>query len=252
MSKKKSHSNKKGRFGSVKTVVWVLAIAGITAAAVMGGLYLEKNTRISDITVTGNYFTEDEAVKNSINSPIGLLADSLDYPEYYDSIRSLPYVEDVNIRMNFRGILTFEISEMTPLALLTQGSDRVYVGAGGIKLPIKPEKTVDVPILYGFKVNPVADTLKSDAFRQVEQFLTAAKDNELGWVTISEVAWNERDGIVALSYENGVKLIFGQNNFEEKMTHWKTFYTDVIAHEGISQFEEIDLRFSNQIVTRKP
>ena len=237
---------------SVKTFLWGSAVVGIAAAAVMGGLYLEKNTRIIDIYITGNHFTEDESVINAIDSPIGLLADSLDYSKYYESILALPYVDDVNIRMNFRGILTFNITEITPLALLTHGSDRIYVGEGGIKLPVKTEKTVDVPILYGFSVNPVADTLNSEAFKQTEKFLKAARDSEFGWITISEVAWNDREGVVALSFENGVKLIFGENDFEEKINHWQAFYSQVVSRQGITSFDEIDLRFSNQIVTRKP
>lgn len=250
MSRKKTH--KKSGFGILKTAFWTVSVFGIATAAVLGGLYLEKNTRITDVAVTGNYFTDENTILESIDSPVGLLADSLNYSEMYSSIRTLPYVDDVDIRMSFRGTLTFDISEVSPIALLTEGNQRVYVSKGGVKLPLKPEKTVDVPILYGFPASSVSDTLKSDAFQQVQQFLTAAKDDGFSWVTISEVAWNNREGVVALSHENGVKLIFGKDNFEQKMTHWRAFYTDVIAQKGIDSFHEIDLRFSNQIVTRKP
>ncbi|HBX65194.1 MAG TPA: hypothetical protein DEG32_03250, partial [Balneolaceae bacterium] len=72
-----------------------------------------------------------------------------------------------------------------------------------------------------------------------------------GWNTISEVVFDETDGVVALSHENGVKLLFGRNDFQTKLENWKAFYTDVIRTKGIQSMRQIDLRFTNQVVTRE-
>ena len=245
MAKKQKHTKKKN------PSTWIalsLFAAGLMALA---GLYMEQNTRISGVEFSGAYFTDEESLSEAIHSPVGLMADSVNYSEIFHALRALPYVESVNLSMGYKGKLTFEIEEKMPLALLSDGAKRVYVAEGGVKLPIVPGKVPDVPILYGFSAESLADTLKSDEYEQVENLLKEAQKNEFGWATISEIAWSDREGVVTLSHENGVKLIFGKHDFSEKLLHWQEFYGKVISKEGIQSFQSVDLRFRNQIVTRK-
>jgi len=92
--------------------------------------------------------------------------------------------------------------------------------------------------------------LTGKRFAAVSEFLKAIKANPTGWVTISEISWDSEEGVVALSQQNGVKLIFGKSGFEEKFENWEAFYSQVIGVEGIDHFHTIDLRFAKQIVTR--
>ena len=252
MSKNKSHSKKKNS-GPKRPVTLIAGIFFIVGLAVLGGYYFEQNTRITDVDFSGYHFTSSDDLEATIAeiTPVGMLADSLDYGALIHSVRTLPYVEDLNITMGFRGKLQFNITERKPLALLIDGSRRSYVAEGGIRLPIIPEKTEDVPLVYGFPAEPLSDTLKTEAFRQVEDFLIAARENRFGWITISEVAWNEREGVVALTAENGVKLLFGHSDFETRLKHWQAFYGEVISTKGIGAFRQIDLRFRNQVVTKE-
>lgn len=234
----------------LRNTVWILISIAILTGAVMGGLYLESNTRIEAVNFEGNEFTDTESLQAALESPIGMLADSVAFDSLFMDLKILPYVKDATVSMGIRGTLTFHIYEREPVALLVDGSKRMYVAEGGIKLPIIPEKIEDVPLVYGFSAQPISDTLKSDSYKQVEDFLIAAKSNDLGWITISEVSWNDSEGVVALTYENGVKLLFGRDEFEKKMDNWKAFYTEVIAKKGIDSFSSIDLRFKDQIITR--
>ncbi len=250
MFKKKKHNRKKPRRKKGAAIIWMILCLGLVGGAVYAGIHLEKNTTIHDVRFTGNEFTSEQELADSVELPEGILADSLNLPEIISGLQSLPYIEDVSVNMSLRGVLTFRVHEREPIALLVDGSDRVYVSRGGIKLPVIPENVRDVPLLYGFPANPVSDTLRSDAFRQVEKFLTEAKSNVIGWITISEVAWNESEGVVALTAENGVKLIFGQDDFDRKIRHWEAFYTEVVTQKGIHYFSTVDLRYRDQIVTR--
>lgn len=242
MAKKKS--------SKLKNAVWILLSLTLLTGAVMGGLYLENNTRIEVVKFEGNHYTDVESLEEVLESPVGMLADSVAYDSLFMDLQTLPYVEDATVSMGIRGTLTFKVTEREPFAMLVDGNRRVYVAEGGIKLPVIPGKVKDVPLVYGFSAQPLSDTLKSDSYRQVEDFLIAAQKNELGWITISEVSWNESEGVVALTYENGVKLLFGRDQFDVKMKNWEAFYTDVISKKGIGSFTSIDLRFEDQIVTR--
>lgn len=234
----------------VKNTIWILLSVALLTGAVLAGLYIEKNTRIEAVKFEGHQYTDAESLQNALESPIGMLADSVNFEKLFKDLETLPYVKDATVSMGIRGTLTFHVYEREPIALLVDGSKRMYVAEGGIKLPIVPEQVKDVPLIYGFSANPMSDSLKSDSYKQVEKFLMAARSNDLGWITISEVGWNESEGVVALSYENGVKLLFGRDQFEEKMKNWEAFYTEVVSRKGINSFKSIDLRFKDQIVTR--
>lgn len=234
----------------IKNTIWILLSIALLTGAVLGGLYIEKNTRIETVSFQGNRYTDNETLNKALESPIGMFADSVNFETLFDDLKALPYVKDATVSMGIRGTLTFHIYEREPLAMLVDGSRRIYVAEGGIKLPIVPEQVKDVPLIYGFTANPMSDTLKSESYKQVQDFLIAARSNELGWITISEVAWNDSEGVVALSYENGVKLLFGRDQFREKMDNWRAFYTEVVSRKGLDSFQSIDLRFKDQIVTR--
>lgn len=234
----------------LKNAVWIILSLALLTSAVFGGLYLENNTRIDAVKFVGNHYTDVESLESALASPVGMLADSISYDSLFMDLKTLPYVEDATVSMGIRGTLTFKVMEREPFAMLVDGNRRVYLAEGGIKLPIIPEKVKDVPLVYGFSARSLSDTLKSDSYQQIENFLIAARENELGWITISEVSWNEREGVVALTYENGVKLLFGRDQFQQKMKNWEAFYTDVISKKGIGSFSRIDLRFEDQIVTQ--
>jgi len=243
----RTKKHRKKIISSITGIAFALALAGL---AVFAGFYMERNTEIQALQFTGQFFTEDDALIEVMDSPIGLPADSVRFDPIFEDLKSLPYVQDVDVTMNFRGTLTFRIAEHEPIAMLVDGSNRSYVAEGGIKLPVYPEKIRNVPLVYGFSAQPVADTLNSNAYQQVEDFLTTARQNDLGWITISEVAWNNREGVVALTHDNGVKLLFGEHDFEQKLKNWQAFYTNVVSQKGIQSFNSVDLRFRDQIVTR--
>lgn len=216
--------------------------------AVFAGVYFEQNTRISAVEFTGNEFTSEEQLSASFASPVGMLADSVQFDTLFRSLQALPYVRYVSVRMSFRGTLTVEIEERMPIGLLA-GNSSFYFDEEGILLPSEAGRSVDVPIVYGFNATAPGDTLSGTDFEQVKEFLKASKEDPFGWVSISEVAWSETEGVVALSSENGVKLLFGRNEFDRKVNYWRAFYKDVVSYKGINTFRSVDLRFQNQIVT---
>ena len=226
MSKKKSHSNIS--FGRGTWSAIALAMLGL---AVVAGFYFEQSTRISAVEFRGHEFTTEDELQEALISPVGL-----------------PYVRDVAVRMTYRGTLTVEVTERKPIGLLAVKPE-TFFDSVGVQLPAQPGIGVDVPLVYGFKPTSPGDTLKGKGFDQIKEFLNAASRDPFGWATLSEVAWNENEGVVALSSENGVKLLFGRNRFDQKVSHWKAFYQDVVAHRGINDFRTVDLRFRNQIVT---
>ena len=126
-----------------------------------------------------------------------------------------------------------------------------YVDQDGVILPILPKKIANLPLVYGFNITTAKDTLRSESFKQVRNFLVEAQKHEFAWATLSEVAYDREEGVIALSHENGVKILFGTQDFNQKLANWELFYTEIIREKGIAQVAQVDLRFNDQIITRE-
>tara|TARA_Y100001935_G_scaffold217449_1_gene189588 strand:- start:24364 stop:25110 length:747 start_codon:yes stop_codon:yes gene_type:complete len=232
-------------------VPWITAILMVVGVSVIAAIYWNKLVRVNEIEVRGTFFTTPEEVIEMAAIPMGVKPDSLDLETVVNRIESLDYVKSVIPYIEPNGDLDLKISERWPIALLVNGPDEIYVDRDGVRLPILPGKIRDLPLVYGFSAIQHSDTLKGKKFEQIRDFLLAAKANKFGWSTISEVAFTKEEGVVALSHENGVKMIFGYNDFPIKLQNWEVFYGEVIATKGIQKMQQVDLRFTNQIVTRE-
>ncbi len=229
---------------------WITTILMVTGIAVLAAMYWNRNVTIQDLQVNELYFTEYEEIKKAAAVPIGIKPDSLNFDALVQRVEKLDYVRSVTPYVEPSGDLRLNIYEREPIALLVNGPNRKYVDAEGIRLPILEGKTRNVPLLYGYSATST-DTIKTESFAQVRDFLMQAKIDGFGWTTISEVVFDEAEGVVALSHENGVKLIFGRNDFETKLENWKAFYAQVVKTKGIDAMRQVDLRFTNQVVTRE-
>lgn len=229
---------------------WILGAVFILSLAMLAGIYWERNASIKEVRFTGNYFTNETTLKAAFESPIGVHPDSIRYLEVMDAVNALPYVKSSGVSVDARGSMTIEITERQPLAMLIDGSRRVYIDKYGTKMPVMYETSVDVPLLHGFTAEPQSESLTGKEFESVRDFLIATKENELGWITVSEIAYNRNEGVVALSHENGVKLLFGHGEYDRKVRHWIAFYTEIVREEGINHLTSVDMRYRDQIVTR--
>lgn len=245
MTEKKSNNS---NFSIGKTG-WAAFAVLLLGLAVLAGFYFDQNTRINAVEFTGHAFTEEKELRQAFESPVGMLADSVDFQSIMNSVHTLPWVRDLSVRMAFRGVLTIEIEEREPIGMLAGNANEIFFDKDGVLLDADLGKYIDVPLVYGFSGSASGDTLKGSEISQVIEFLNAAKQDPFSWTTISEVAWNNSEGVVALSSENGVKLLFGRDDFTGKINYWKEFNRSVVSQKGINSFRLIDLRFRNQIVT---
>ncbi len=247
MSKKEQHIAE----SKSKLMPWVTAILMVVGVSVIAALYWNRNVTVKEIEVTDTYYTPAEEIITAAEIPVGIKPDSLDLDAVIARVEALTYVKSVVPYIEPSGDLRLTIRERVPIAMLVKGSDRIYVDAEGVRLPIIDGKTEDLPLVYGFRATLGRDTLKSNEFGQIRDFLVGARNNEFGWATISEVAYSVEEGVVALSHENGVKLLFGTDDFEIKLRNWEAFYAEIIRTKGIQHMQQVDLRFTNQVVTRE-
>lgn len=231
--------------------VWAAVAVLVLGLSVIAGLYWNRSMRVRGVAVHGTHFSDPAAVARAMAVPKGVKPDSLDYLALIRRASKVTYVKTVELSVDHGGELNVQVKERQPIALLVNGADKIYVDEDGIRLPVLPGKAMDVPVLYGFKARPKSDTLQSEAFRRVSDFLLRARNNPVAWATISEVAYTPDEGVVALSHENGVKLLFGKADYQRRLKYWQAFYSEVVRQKGIDRMRTVDLRFKGQIVTRE-
>jgi cell division septal protein FtsQ len=245
MRKKKSHNE-----NNKNPLPWIAGAILVLGMAVLAGLYWNSTLTVQKVQFSGNHFVSTEDLKK-VEMPKGISPDSMNFNQIRNRFKEIPYVKQANISVQPNGNLMINITERQPIALLADGSTKIYVDRDGLRLPIKLGKTVDAPILYGFKAKPINDTLQSEAFKSAAKFLVNVRHRGVSNATVSEVAWTKHEGIVALTNQNGVKLIFGKGDFGTRLRNWEAFYGEVIKQKGIESMRTIDLRFEGQIVTRE-
>lgn len=255
MSKTEPHNETKGTdpassISSKNPLPWIAGAVLILGMAVLGGLYWSSTMTVQQVRFEGNHFVSTTDL-NNIEVPTGMSPDSMNFAEIRNHFEQMPYVKHADISVQPSGNLMVHITERQPIAQLADGNRKIYIDQEGVRLPMILGKTVDVPILYGFSATPMEDTLKSDAYKTVSNFLMNVRKNPVSDATISEVAWTKNEGVVALTNQNGVKLIFGSGNFATRLRNWEAFYGEVIKQKGIEKMRSIDLRFEGQIVTRE-
>ncbi len=252
MTKHQKHTETKdsASSGSINPLPWITGAILVLGLAVLGGLHWSSTVTVNQIQYKGNNFIATADLE-MVEVPTGIKPDSMNFVEIINRFERLPYAKRADISVEPNGNLLVTISERQPIALLADGNKKIYVDEAGVRLPMVLGKTVDVPILYGFSASPMNDTLKSDAFKRVSNFLTTVHERAVSNATISELAWTRDEGIVALTNQNGVKLIFGKGEYARRLRNWEAFYSKIVKQKGIDNMRSVDLRFRGQIVTRE-
>lgn len=248
---KHSESSPSAGSGGFNALPWIAGVILVLGLAAIAGLYWQRNMTVKEVAFTGHYFVTEQELANKVQIPEGVKPDSLDLVGIMREVEQIPYVKFADVQVEPGGDLSIHLTERQPIALLADGEQKIYVDEEGIRLNLILGKTVDVPILYGFKAQPMQDTLQSGAFRAVRDFLVEMRNRKVADATISEVAWTRDQGVVALTNENGVKLVFGKNDFKTRLRNWEAFYGEVVKTKGIASMRSVDLRFRGQIVTQE-
>lgn len=247
MTKKKSHNaNKKN---GINPLPWVAGALFALGLAVIAGFYWNSAIKVQKVYFEGNYFVSEEQLRE-VDVPTDIHPDSLNTLDIISQFEQIPYVKQAAVNVEPSGNLTIQISEREPIAMLLDGDSEIYIDQEGIRLPMILGKNVNVPLLYGFDTQPIGDTLSGRNAESVTDFLTQLHQKPVSDATISEVAWTD-DGVVALTNQHGVKLIFGEEDFANRLRNWEAFYTKIIKQKGIENMRSVDLRFQRQIVTRE-
>ena len=235
----------------ITDAVYLIVALLLVMAVMMTGLYFNRSMVITEITLQGNHMTDPDEILASSRLSEGMHGDSIVFLEVIERVEKMPWVASAHVNLSQSGKVRIRVEEEEPMALLIDQGRTALVTESGIQLPLVLGKSVDVPLVYGFKVTDNADTLQSASFQKVRSFLTRAKAYPGLYAMISEVMVTDTDGVVVLTNENAVRLTFGHENFDDRLHKWKAFQSQVIPEKGIRSMRSLDFRFRGQVVAQE-
>ena len=213
--------------------------------------YTQRDIIIDELEIVGTELTNNAQIEAIAKAVIGTKADSLNIIGLVEELQKLAYVKEASLYVEPSGSLRIYITERQPIAWLIDGNIFAMIDADGVIMQ-PTDKILDIPLLHGYSAKKHQNgQLKSADFKQLSLFLTSLQNDSFSNATISEVVYNKEFGVTALSNDNGVKISFGNDHFDNKLASWKLFHGQIVKFKGIQAFTEVDLRFTNQIITRE-
>lgn len=229
---------------------WMALGIVLLLVSVITGVMYSRGGTVKTVDVSEMVFTKADDVLKAARIEPGTEIDSVGYLAAIARVETLPYVKRASMRLRPNGALGIQIEERQPIARLVSDGAQAMVDADGAMMPVISDVSVDVPVLHGFRVQR-GDTLRGAAFTITRDFLLAAAAAPLAGITLKEYTYDPREGVVALSTESGVRVLFGKEGFEERLRHWEAFYGQVVPQKGIARFKSVDLRYRGQIITKE-
>lgn len=235
-----------------KIAASITLLVTLATAITLLTLQWQTHREIRDVRIKGSDRVSMDEIYPRLEHLMGMHPDSVTSEEVLGSIDGLAAIKSAQYWVDPAGSLVLELEDRTAVGLWLDGTTPKLVSAEGVFLPYKESISQTYPLVVGFQASDMtSDRIKPSAFHTLGSFLEKAQEFPTVWSSISEVGHHPTEGIIALSHEAGVKLIFGTSNLESALEKWTEFYTKEALKHGMQTFHTIDLRYAGQVVVKE-
>lgn len=240
---------------SAKKAVKIFVAAALLPAVAFGSWWLYKEVTttehlfVRDIKVEGIQKVSKEMVVELSGIQIGQNILSFDKDEAAESIRLNPWVETVEIDRSLPDVVTIEIKERLPIALVKLDELYVMDSSGVVFKKFSQEDNLDLPVVTGL----TKDSLTGEDSKGVQENLLrliSILSGRAGFniTQVSEINVDPAMGLSIYTLEDGVRLDVGLEDFEDKLASFEK----VLRHRGgsLNGIEAMDLNDNREVVVR--
>lgn len=247
-----SQKTRKDLRSTGKIAVSIALLVTLATAITLLTLQWQTHREIRDIRIKGSDMVSMDELYPRLEHLMGLHPDSVTSEDVLGSIEGFAAIKSAQYWVDPAGSLVLDIEDRTAIGLWLDGTTPKLVSAEGVFLPYKESISQTYPLVVGFQAKDItSDRIKPSVFHFLGSFLEMAQTYPTVWSSISEVGHHPTEGIIALSHEAGVKLIFGTSNLETALEKWTEFYTKEALKRGMQTFHTIDLRYAGQVVVKE-
>lgn len=210
---------------------------------------------VENIEIRGNNIFLKEELLDSI--PIGENIFSIDTENIREKLEKNPFFEEVSVVRSLPKTITIKLQEKQLLAWFIDGNTKYLIDKDGDILPqVKPNQILNLPIIT--LTSKLQNNSKIDSISQNIYLLLAVKFLQKANLrkdfvkdVISEVKIVSKDKLEVYLTSSDVKVIFGKDEFQEKLEYLSSFLKEIDSINKLDSLEIIDLSYKNQIITRK-
>lgn len=249
MSKKKKDRQRIWRGLMLGVGLLVLGGLGVLGWQWMAALHVEQ------IEIAGARHAEAEAVLELAQVDTGMALLEVDPLIVADRVRRHPWVADASVTRLPTGTLHIDVVEQVPVALVLDRSGRpaFYLNRDGRAMPLANGSAYPVPLLRDLNeayhpVRPVQD-------ERVRLLLAALAELDPDTdALISELELRDREiwlHTTPAGDSGSIPVRLGRDGFEEKLERLHAFWHQAVLAQPEKTFQQIDLRYHSQVVTRE-
>ncbi|NMT64013.1 cell division protein FtsQ/DivIB [Marinobacter orientalis] len=237
------------RFGLLKAVLaavpWGQALMGagvvLLAALVPWGtsqMLSAMDRQVMAIDVTGALVGENRTdLERSAGKWVGRSFFATDLSDIKETLEQRPWVESAAVKRIWPDRLQIEIREKKPLAYWN--SDRLVSRNGEVFAPANPEVAGRLPRLAG------PDERVKEVISMAQTMASTLTGHNLGFAGLNL----EQRGAWTLTLANGIEVVLGRDQVEERFERFITVYQERLASRS-DEVSRVDARYSNGVAVQ--
>lgn len=250
--------------------VWVILIGLMIFAMGWGKSKLDQ-TLCEDIQmdishINNNYFIDSKDLERLIRASgdtlIGTKHYEIDSYKLEKLIKENPYIKSAEVYVDLKGTVYIEVTQRNPiLRIVNFNGESYYLDENGKIMPLSPKYSARVLVANGRIWEP--KELRAKLMNSEETYSNILIDrlygladfirNDKFWKSQITQIYIKEDGDIELIPRVGRHVIlFGKiENTDEKFMKLWMFYQKGLNNIGWNKYDEINLKYKNQIVCTK-
>ncbi|MDR0970910.1 MAG: hypothetical protein LBM25_00820 [Bacteroidales bacterium] len=246
--------SKKGK----RIVFGFVAVILIITIIISANIFMQ-NKNVSKLNLSITYNNTDTILSsNEINimliNAFGNISSKKRKEVYEEKIEKYlkenPYVEDAKVYQTLNGEVNIDIKQREPIVrIYTKNNKSYYVDKKKKVIPINQGEITDVVVASG-RINPSSEKDIS----KIYDLATKLEEDSILKYQIDQIYFSNKDEEVELIPKIGnytIKINI-KDSLEEQLTKLHLLYKEGFVINGWNNYDNIDLRFKNQVVCRKP
>lgn len=228
-----------------------------TTTFLLSGLHLQNwvgadaSFTVQRVAVKGNSFLSAETILKTAQVPQGERTYRVDVTQIEEQLETLPFVEEVQVSRIFPSTVQIYVKEREAIALLSAKGLSPIAANGEVLPQVEAGVRLDLPVVSGvsFKQDDSKRVL-SEAGKSLCDFISVLRaQNPVMYHDVSEFHLDGKGNLVLFLYSHGVPVYLGKQQWLERCDRLQTVLQQ-LPHNG-NGLAAIDLRFENQVVTRR-
>ncbi|MBO4665872.1 MAG: hypothetical protein J5612_03255 [Paludibacteraceae bacterium] len=241
-----------------RTQTVIVSVVAAIVVGYVGGIALWSARRANtnrcpalEMTITDfarrQYVTEAELVqvlKTANLYPVGKPASSVAIQGIENTIKQHPMVREAECYIQPSGVVCVRLSQRIPVLRVVTGDVSYFVDSERTKMPIRESVTTPVLVATG----SIGERM---ACHELADLVLWINENDYWKDKIQSIHVVNPRMVYLIQRPDGTKLILGEiSGFRGKLGKLRKLYEKGFDEIGWQTYEEIDLRFTGQVVGR--